>query len=360
MPGLSITTAVRTGPSAATTRQNSQAFFLGSASQGPVDKAVLVTSLADFAVRFGGFKSDANLHPTVETFFEEGGTQCYIGRVVGTAGVITGLYVYENDEEDEVMRITANGPGPFSADITTTVAHPSGGGFVISIFNGGTLVYKTGTVSTVTQAVGRINLSPIASMLVIANVLLEDGTIPEVIDPAVALSTGSEGTGIAGSYLIGLPIFFDSYGTGAVSCPELASPEMQATLVAHANSHNRIAILHGLSDDTVDEVLASALTVQGTDAAEHAAMFYPWIEIPTTVAGVTRVIPPDGYVAAKRAVAINQTGAHLPAAGLISVARFVTGVVEDIGRTGGDLLDDGSVNVIIIFHRYRVARLRLL
>jgi len=353
MPGLSITTAVRTGPSAATTRQNSQAFFLGSASMGPSNAAVLVTSLADFVARFGGFKSGANLHPTVETFFEEGGTQCYVGRVVG-ASATTGKHALMNAAV-EVMRVTANGPGVFASDITVSVTHPAAGTFIVNILNNAVLVYTTGSVTTVTQAVGRINSSAIASKLVIASVVLDDGTRPIVLAAtalyAVLIGTvaaDEDAAGIPAALLTGLTVFLDSLGSGAVACPELESAAMIAALVQHANDFSRIAILHGVQAASQSAILASALAVQAVANAEHAAMFYPWIEVPTTVDGVSRVIPPDGYVAAKRAVAINQTGAHLPAAGLVSVARFVTGVVEDIGRANGDILDDGSVNAIRI------------
>jgi phage tail sheath protein FI len=61
---------------------------------------------------------------------------------------------------------------------------------------------------------------------------------------------------------------------------------------------------------------------------------------------VTRFIPPVGYVAGKRALAHNQTGPHLPAAGLLSVARFVVGLKSAINKTVGDDLDENFVNAI--------------
>ena len=47
MPGIQISTAVRTGPTNATVRESSQAFFVGKAERGPVDEALLVTSLEE-------------------------------------------------------------------------------------------------------------------------------------------------------------------------------------------------------------------------------------------------------------------------------------------------------------------------
>ena len=59
MPGVVITTAVRTGPSADTVRDSSQAFFVGLALRGPENMAVKVTSIADFESNYGVYQSYA-------------------------------------------------------------------------------------------------------------------------------------------------------------------------------------------------------------------------------------------------------------------------------------------------------------
>jgi hypothetical protein len=88
MPGVVISTSVRTGPSTATVRESSQLFVVGLADRGPSDEAVLVQSIAEFEAMFGDYRSDSYLHPTVETFFEEGGTQAYVARVVGASATV--------------------------------------------------------------------------------------------------------------------------------------------------------------------------------------------------------------------------------------------------------------------------------
>ena len=156
MPGVVISTAVRTGPSSATVRESSQLFVVGLAERGPVGEAVLVQSLAEFENVFGAFIAHSYLHSTVETFFEEGGTQAYVSRVAG-ASATTGTLVLENEDEDELLVLDANGPGAWSANITATVTNPSLTTFAVIISYDGDQVYNTGVVSTVAQAVGRIN-----------------------------------------------------------------------------------------------------------------------------------------------------------------------------------------------------------
>lgn len=366
MPGVVISTAVRTGPSSATVRESSQAFFVGLAERGPVDSATLVQSIAEFESFYGGYVSYSYLHPTVETFFEEGGTQCYVARVVGSAAS-SGSLDLEDESEDVCMTISANGPGSWSENVTVTVTHPTASTFAIAVSYDGDVVYSTGTVTSVAQAVGRINLSSVASRYVTA----ETGASTNRPDTVVAsLSEGSDDlAGVDDAALIaGLELFNDAYGTGVVSIPDAetagraASPnfytdydgttkdfaEVSQALISHANTYNRVAIVHGGVDDTASEASDKASHLTSVEGAEHSAMYYPWVTVPTSTAGVTRTIPPDGYVAAKRALAHNQSGAHVPAAGLLSAGRFVSGVASEVNKASGDELDAANVNAIRI------------
>jgi hypothetical protein len=348
MPGVVISTAVRTGPSATTVRESSQLFVVGKAQRGPADEAVLIESIADFEAKFGGYLSSSYLHPTVETFFEEGGTQCYVARTVG-ASATSGTLELDNSSAAPVLTIDANGPGVWSADVDVEVVEVvAGTSFRVNIYYQDVLVYSTGTVTSAAQAAGRINLSAVAAQYVSASATDGATTLPVAI-AATALSTGAAGNSVVvGDYVSSLDLFNGALGSGAVTCPEISNSTMHDALIAHANTNSRIAILHDVENASIAAVKATALGLQAGDNAEHAALYYPWIEVPTTVNGVTRFIPPVGYVAAKRATAHNQTGSHVPAAGLLSASRFVAGVKTDIDKTNGDSLDDNCVNAIRI------------
>lgn len=358
MPGVSIQTAVRVGPSAATAVETSQAFFVGKTVRGPIGEATLVTSLAEFTAIYGGYASYSYMHPTVETFFEEGGTRAYIGRVAGSAAT-TGLRTLDTTAGaggTAVMTISANGPGDWSEDITVQCVNPgtATGTFIIKIYDDGTLLYSTGNCTTVTQAVGRINSSPAASKVVVAADLgAASNLVPHNDASAVALSAGDddESSVVVANYVTGLELFLESFGTGVVACPESSHTTVQTGLANHANSYNRTAFLFGAFDDTIAEAKTAGQTLSAADLnAEHVAYFYPWVYVPTSTSGVNRLIPPVGYAAAKRAVAHTQVGAHKPGAGLISVAAFVNGVAIDIDKTNGDALDEAYVNAIRIIN----------
>jgi hypothetical protein len=349
MPGVVISTAVRTGPSSPTVRESSQAFFVGLADRGPTDSALKVSSSEEFEDIYGGYVSYAYLHPTVETFFEEGGTQCYIARVAGSAAT-TGVKNITSSGS-VAFSLEANGPGDWSTDLNvTTLAGTAANTFIVKLFLGTDLLMSTFNCSSNEVAVGKINSHPVASKYVIAS--LDNATTTALPDPYVTTSAFSAGADdrasvVAADYVTGLGLFNDALGTGAVSCPENASATVYTGLVAHANTYSRIAILHGLSDDTQQDIIALAQTIAGgLEDTEHAALFYPWVYVPTAVAGINRMIPPDGYIAGKRSAAHNTAGSHVPYAGLLSQAVFVNGVVTEVNKSNGDILDEEGVNAI--------------
>ena len=119
MPGIQISTAVRTGPTNSTVRESSQAFFVGKALRGPINAALLVTSLEDFELKYGGYVNQYYLHPTVEAFFEEGGTQCYVVRVEGlvsSAAAVAASATLANSlaTPTTAITLTVDGPGTWA------------------------------------------------------------------------------------------------------------------------------------------------------------------------------------------------------------------------------------------------------
>lgn len=431
MPGINITTSVRTGPTNTTVRESSQAFFVGFAERGPIDEAVKVTSMEEFENIFGPYVSTYYLHPTVEAFFEEGGSQCYVARIgyassgttatktisrvaaidnitssspaagsvtydttaahgfaVGDSVTITGLspsgyngtftitavtsdtFTVTNatttsptDEDGTATAgsvvLTANGYGAWGNDLEVTVAAGTITGAVnITLTYDGETLMSTGNVTTAEQAIGKINSHLIAKNYVIASLDGDTDTVPTAA-AAAAFTGGANGTdGAATQVATALDLFVSSYGTGAVSCPEFSGSTSAMVvpqhLIDHAIENNRVAILHtasGVSIATAQDV-AEYHTATATDGLglERSAMYYPWVYAPTATAGVTRLIPPDGYVCGVRARAHNTTGQHQPGAGIYSTARFITGLEREVGKTDADTLDTASLNVLRIIN----------
>jgi phage tail sheath protein FI len=367
MPGINISTSVRTGPSSTTVRESSQAFFVGKALRGPTDTAVKISSIEEFELNYGGYVNGYYLHPTVQTFFEEGGSQCYVARAAHSGSPAAATLLLKNST-NTVVTLTAVGTGAWanengvdelSAIVSTGTAT---GTKVVKIYKNGNLIMSTGNCTTNQQIAGKINAHPEASLLCTATVNPTYATSDLAALPstlayfgATGYTAGADGTAPSDTELVdALELFTDAYGTGAVSCPE--SADINDDLIAHANSLHRIAILHadsGLDPNVAGDyadLVAITQGIQSGDNGEHAAFYHPWIYVPTSTDGVTRLIPPDGYAAGARARAHNSVGQHQPGAGVLSAAKFVTGVEYAIGSAVSDNLDSECVNAIRVIN----------
>jgi len=371
MPGINISTAVRTGPTTTTVRESSQAFFVGKAFRGPTDVATLITGMEQFELHYGGYVNGSYLYSTVETFFEEGGSQCYVARALASDSVAGQLSLKNNSNSATVITLIAIGGGTWSSTAggaerlsAVVTAGTAASTAVVKIYKGGTLVMSTGNCTTNQQIAGKINVHPIARLLCTAQVVAGKETT-ELASAAAEKyfgdSTdidGTAGTAVADSDLVdALDLFLDSYGTGVVACPE--STGINDELIAHANSMNRLAFLYAdagtdpndaSASGDYDDLISITQGIQGSDNAEHVAFFAPWVYVPTGTLGVNRLIPPVGYAAGARARAHNNVGPHQPGAGVTSTARFVNGIEFAIGSTLGDSLDAESINAIRIIN----------
>jgi len=359
MPGVVISTAVRTGPTGNTVRETSQAFFVGLAHRGPTTQAVKVNSQEEFEAIYGGYQSYAYLYDTIQTFFEEGGTQCYVARVVGPGATVGTLTIEDGDPDGtgalDSLKIDANGAGSWSTMVSALVVPGiSAGTRALQIFVDGDIIFSTGDCTSTVQMVGKTNRDAIASNYVVATALGEN--LPEVTSPGtpVALSAGDDDqANITTTEHVGaLALFLDSYGAGVVANPESSNATVEAALISHANEYSRTCLLYKaagtpLSDDVNGNIADEARTMTASrENTEHSQLIYPWVYKPTDVVGVNRLIPPVGFAAGCRARAHNQVGPQQPGAGIISSARYVNGLEIDLDKSNGDRLD--AANVVAI------------
>ena len=353
MPGVQISTAVRTGPTSTTVRESSQAFFVGIAQRGPTDTATKINSMEEYTLNYGDYVANGYLYSTVQSFFEEGGSQCYIARAIN-ADATTGYLVLSDTAPYGAVRLDAIGDGAWSDNLDAEVITGSiSGSVIVKLYYEDVLIFSSGNCTTNNQIIGKINSSLIASKYVVAsagNALA--GLITTI--SKTAFDGGANGTTpTAADCVTALSLFLDSYGSGAVACPEYTGSDssvgtVPTALITHANANNRIAILHTDDSMTVAQAQNTAEYVTGaiTDNLEHAAIYYPWVYAPSGTPGVNRLIPPDGYAAGARARAHNNVGQHQPGAGITSSARYISGLEAEIGKTDSETLDEAKVNVI--------------
>ena len=351
MPGVVVTTAVRTGPSVANVTPSATFFVVGQTERGPSDEALAVTSLADFENKYGGFVSYGYVHPTIQTFFEEGGAVAYVSRVVG-ASATAGTLTLDDSTSDPAITLTAVGAGDWSTTLEAAVV-AAGAGFAIRLFLNDVLVYSTGECSSAAQAVSKMTASAVAKRYVTA---VDEGNGNPVVIAATAFSAGDDDRSniVTADYVNALDLFLDTYGAGGVAIPGQNGSTIWNALIDHSNTNHRIALCSFPEEHTTSEAIEDVADYAEANNSEHAGFFYPWITIDREP-GVSINIPPDGYIAAKRAVAHNTVGAWQTYAGLISEGTFVTGLVTPMSKAIGDELDEGRVNALrIINGRVRI------
>ncbi len=91
------------------------ALFMGWTAQGPTDRAVRLTSFADFESEFGSLDSRALLPYSVKQFYDNGGTDAYVLRIARDGDDGTVLKVDDSDFSAALM--TSIGPGGASEQI---------------------------------------------------------------------------------------------------------------------------------------------------------------------------------------------------------------------------------------------------
>lgn len=97
------------------------AAFVGSAPRGPIDRAVRLTSYADYERRFGGLALDSEMGYAVRQFFQNGGTDAYAVRVVKAASRAEATLT--NGAAANVLRVSALDAGSAGNGIEVRVDH---------------------------------------------------------------------------------------------------------------------------------------------------------------------------------------------------------------------------------------------
>src|SRR5438034_1203991 len=96
-------------------------FASGITEKGPTDKAVKVTSLADYQRTYGNRVSYAQtLYDAADVYFREGGTELYVARVVGTTPVVATVNLKESGNAN-TLRVDAKNAGDWGNDLRVAV-----------------------------------------------------------------------------------------------------------------------------------------------------------------------------------------------------------------------------------------------
>ncbi|HKP95730.1 MAG TPA: phage tail sheath C-terminal domain-containing protein [Fibrobacteria bacterium] len=119
-PGVYIQ-EVSSGVHTITGVATSIAAFFGRASEGPVGQAIRLLSYADFERKFGRPLPESELAHAVRLFFLNGGTDCYVTRLIKAGTGQKASLMLKNEAGADVLRLTAKEIGAWGNSLSFEV-----------------------------------------------------------------------------------------------------------------------------------------------------------------------------------------------------------------------------------------------
>ena len=344
MPGVVVTTNVQSGQNTALQSASGQLFLVGQTERGVTTEPIRLRNVSDVDTLIGGRVAYSDLYDQLLTFFNEGGRQAFVKRVVG-AGATSGTLSLTDRAASPIgtLRIDASSPGAWSAGLTVEVLNgPVTNTFRIVVRLNGNVVEDKNNLVSPEDAILKFNGSSFVKVTSLGSTSTAPTNNPAV-RPATALTAGTDnrGTVTSADYITALDYYTDEYADGAVAIPGQTGQTIWESLIKHAKDHGRVALLAASKTETSGNLQTQAATLN----SEYAGLFAPWVIVPT-VGGATRTISPEGYVAAARARAHDQVGPWRAPAGQMAIARYVTGVDQVFTSAQSEDLDAAKVNVI--------------
>jgi hypothetical protein len=349
-PGTYIGEA--SGDHAITGVPTSIGLFVGWAARGPTDRASRLASFADFERAYGGLDARSLLGFSVKHFFDNGGTDLYVLRVVhgdatsssATAGSLT---------------IEASSPGAWAnacqVRITRSAGDPARFGLEVSLDS--SLVERFADLSLLSDDPCFIeDIVNKRSGFVVAKA--HDTTLP-ADDTVIAL--GNDRAGADGTVLApGDPAFhaavLASFGAGTVTdhidlfnivcVPGLTDDATIGKLQEHCKARRAFLLVDSVEGTQAADMPATLAGLTG-DSANNAALYYPWVEAPDPLQpGRQRVFPPCGFVAGIYARSDADRGVWKAPAGTGATINGASAPAVAMTDEDGDLLNQYGINCL--------------
>ena len=313
-PGVYIEEAssgVRTITGVAT----SVALFIGWAARGPLDRAVRISSFADYERRFGGLDQRTLLGYSVRQFFDNGGGDAYVLRLASTEAEDADDNVATATGDDEGLTVNASSPGEWANGLRVRVTRRTGPAndpvldrFKLEILD------KPGE-NSVAEVFENLSMEPTDARFVqdVVNgrsrfITVEADGDPPADDTVITIDEGADGAAWLADDAEFRSALLERFEQGApvdridlfnlVCVPGLTEPETIQSLQSRCRERRAFLIVDSPEGETVENMAEGGLDdLTGADAS-HSALYYPWIRASDPLKpGVVRAFPPCGFVA---------------------------------------------------------------
>lgn len=327
--------------------------FVGITVKGTPNQAVLATNWTQFVREFGDFRSDAYLAYAVYGFFAEGGSSCYVVRVIGDGAVAATLKL------PNLLDITATSVGVWGNKVVVKIEDPSDKDITTTHFK------FTVTFSGTEEVYDNLSCADIAtkvngvSNLITISVSDTSGRPTNNAD-GVSLAGGSEGAALnINSFLgtedkkDGLHAFDIVDEVNIIAVPDQAGDR---AFILEALNYCKVRKdcffvadpPQGLDPSAVKAFKNGTGTYSGNAFnSSFGALYYPWVYVNDPLTGASKLVPPSGVVAGTYAYTDSTRGVHKAPAGITEgYLDSVVGVELILTKGENDLLNPIGINAI--------------
>jgi hypothetical protein len=348
-----IPSGVRTITGVAT----SIALFLGWAPRGSTDRATRITNFSDYQRAYGGLDRRTLLGHAVKQFFDNGGSDAYIVRLVGAGAGAASVAI-------DQLTVTASSPGLWGDSYRIRItqrAAPDNARFKLEVLdhdNNDAVVESFENLSMDAAdprfAESAINeRSNFITVAVAANTTPPNGTSD--------LAGGADGTlltpGTGAAHSDFHNALTASFGVGTITdridifnlvcVPGETDPATLATLQGHCHDRRAFLIIDPDPTATVASVAATAApTLIGSNGL-NSAIFFPWVRAPDPLQqGALTNFPPCGFVAGVFARTDGTRGVWKAPAGSDASINGATGLAITMSDAENGQLNPLAINCL--------------
>jgi hypothetical protein len=357
-----VSSGVRTISGVAT----SIGLFIGWAARGPTDKAKRIFSFSDYERAYGGLDLRTPLGYSVKHFFENGGSDAYVIRLVKT-----GLEEGEASTTELAanatatiggLAFTASSAGKWSESYRVRVRPRSGATDRFTVE-----VLSSLTQDVVAESFENVTMTATDSRA--AGVIINDQSqlVTVVVTPATPLPTAEADLiktftgGLDGAPLEPNTAGFDNamldlFEKGKIAdkldlfnlvcVPKLTVGTTIKSLQAKCAAKRAFLLVDSPPEKTWENIAAEIPNYIGT-APSHAAMYFPWVKAPDPLqSNAIRAFPPCGFVAGVMARTDASRGVWKAPAGTEAAINGAAGLVETLSDQQNGALNPKAVNCL--------------
>jgi hypothetical protein len=348
-PGVTVTTATRSGPSSVVLNPSGQYFVVGLTERGPIDAPMKINSLADYKRIYGDRVTYGALYDDLAMFFETGGTQAWVLRVAGPAATVGTITVNDGAGSPvPTLKFDAANPGSWSSRLTVKIENGTAGSSTrkVSVLLDGVAVEVYNNLTSPADIAAKFAKSIYVKVTDLGSATVAPNNLPATNGAGTPLTAGTDDrTSVnAASIAAALPLLKIGLGDGAVAAPGYGAA-VHVALMDHAKNYRRVALLTGAKGASSGDLQTLGISLASNPGAEYAGLFGPWVQVGDGSGGV-RTISPEGYVAGCRAKAHDQIGPWAAPAGDRAATGYILGLDQDFSRADAENLDAARVSPI--------------